>query len=492
MLASTLYGKMVVFLVTLFLLLAVLFVVVAQVSSERYHHEVSQKLHRNLARNIVSHHQFFVDDQLDPNAIPNLFDQAMSINPSIEIYLLDLQGHILGYSAPAGRVTRKQIDLSALNHFFDGLESLPIYADDPRQVGRKKIFSAAPIIKNDKLKGYLYIILGGEKHENVLQMLRSSHNQRLMLAILFAALVFGLTAALIGFSVFTRRLRKLVAAISFFEESNFSLRPNHLMSPISANKTDEIDHLAIAFSEMADRIIVQVDKLKNAEKSRRELTTNVSHDLRTPLAALSGYVETVLLRDDKLTPEQRIQYLTIASKHCERMGKLIEELFELGTLDSPSIVLNEETFDIGDLMSDIVLKFQLRAEQQHINFRLNIADDLPQVFADIGLIERVLDNLIENALRYTPPAGFIELEVFADNTQIIAHVNDSGTGIPAKEIPHIFDRHYRLRYSATDKSTRAGLGLAITKRILELHNGTIEVSSSKGHGTRFTFKLPLK
>ncbi len=464
-------------LVILFLVLAVFFAAISQISSERYHHEVSQKLHRDLAKTIVTHNKFVADGRLNPHAVHDVFERSMSINPSIEIYLLDLHGNILGYSAPDGKVKRNNIALAPLKRFFDNPEILPIYGDDPRHVTRIKIFSATPIMTDNTALGYLYIILGGEKHQNVLQMLRSSHNQRLTLGILLAAMQFGLAVALIGFALLTRRLRKLVSAITFFEHSAFSARPDHLLPPIKAKNADEIDQLVATFSEMSDRIITQVDRLKTAEKSRQELTMNVSHDLRTPLTALRGYIETILLRDTKLTSEQRIHYLKIASRHCERLGKLIDELFELGTLDSPSILLNKESFDIGDLMSDIALKFQLRAEQNGVELAVAIPDDLPHLMADIGLIERAFDNLIENALHYTPAKGRIELKVVGTSEGVVASVVDSGTGIPKEEIPHIFDRYYRLKRSQKEQSTRAGLGLAITKRIVEPHGGAINAIS---------------
>lgn len=478
-------------LVTLFLVLAVFFAAISQISSERYHHEVSQKLHSGLAKTIVAHNKFVADGQLNPRAVHAVFEWSMSINPSIEIYLLDLHGNILGYSAPEGRVKRNKIALAPLKRFFDDPEILPIYGDDPRHAARRKIFSAAPIMIDNTALGYLYIILGGEKHQNVLQTLRSSHNQRLTLWILFAAMLFGLAAALIGFALLTRRLRKLVGAITFFEQSAFSARPNHLLPPIKAKNADEIDQLVTTFNEMADRIIVQVDQLKKAEKARRELTMNISHDLRTPLTSLRGYLETILLPDTKLTSEQRIHYLKIASRHCERLGKLIDELFELSTLDSPSTLLNKEAFDIGDLMSDIALKFQLRAEQNGVELAVSIADDLPHLTADISLIERAFDNLIENALRYTPAKGRIELKVVGTRVGVVASVFDTGTGIPEEEIPHVFDRYYRLKPNQKERSTRAGLGLAITQRIVELHGGVISAISGPKEGTRFTFDLPF-
>ena len=150
-----------------------------------------------------------------------------------------------------------------------------------------------------------------------------------------------------------------------------------------------------------------------------------------------------------------------------------------------------ERFSLGELIQDVLQKFRLAAEKKKVNLRMDIADDLPAAQADIGLTERVFDNLIENALRYTPPDGSIIVSAENKNTRIRVRVSDTGQGIPPEEIPHLFDRlFYRERRSAED--TGSGLGLVIARRILELHGSTIEVTSAVNAGTTFTFFLPVQ
>jgi two-component system OmpR family sensor kinase len=254
--------------------------------------------------------------------------------------------------------------------------------------------------------------------------------------------------------------------------------------------TDEIDRLGSTFREMAGRIEEQMESLRTSDALRRELIANVSHDLRTPLATLRGYIETLLLKERSLTEEERRGYLETAIRHCERLSKLVNELLELAKLDSYEVV-EREPFNLRELVQDVVQKFQLKAKKEQISIVTNIQEGLPFVNADIALIERVLENLIENAIHYTPQGGSIRLVLAPDKGEISVQVSDTGRGIPEQELPHIFDRFYQRDKSRKGDGGHSGLGLAITKRILELHNRPIEVSSRPGSGTTFSFQLPI-
>lgn len=275
-----------------------------------------------------------------------------------------------------------------------------------------------------------------------------------------------------------------------FTQSDFS-DPVNLSSHSNTTSRDEIDRLGVTFSQMADRILQQLTKLKQTDRLRRELVANVSHDLRTPLASLQGYLETLLLKEGKLTPQEQRNYLEIATKHSERLGKLVYELFELAKLDSHETQLHLEAFSLGELVQDVTQKFQLAAEKRRILLQTDFSADLPFAWADIGLIERVLENLIENALRYTPEGGTVTVALIRGDEKITVQVSDTGCGIPQGDIPYIFDRFYRAEKNQPERLSGAGLGLAIAKRILELHGSPIEVNSTLNVGTTFTFPLSV-
>lgn len=221
---------------------------------------------------------------------------------------------------------------------------------------------------------------------------------------------------------------------------------------------------------------------------RRDLVANVSHDLRTPLAALRGYLELLASGGERLPAAQREQYLGVALRQSEHLATLIDELFELAKLDFKGVELQREPFCLADLASDVMHKFQLDAQARQVTLAVEAAPGLPWVDADLSLIERVMDNLVGNALRHTPPGGCVSLRATAADGRVRAEVCDTGCGIAPADLPHVFDRYYRGR--AGPRAGGAGLGLAITKRILELHGAAVQVVSRAGEGACFGFSLP--
>lgn len=241
--------------------------------------------------------------------------------------------------------------------------------------------------------------------------------------------------------------------------------------------------------------LVEVEQLKNRLQEenvylRSDLITNVSHDLRSPLASLKGYLEMLLMKDDTLTPEKRRSYLEIAARQSEHLGTLIAELFELAKLDFKGYQINPEWVQLGELAQDVLQNFQLAAEKKDIALQADIHPQVGFVRADIGLLERALENLLENALKHTRPGGSITLAVIPEDGRVVVRVSDTGSGIPAQDLPHIFERFYRVDKVRTAGADSAGLGLAIVKRILDLHNARISVESAVMAGTTFSFALP--
>jgi signal transduction histidine kinase len=243
------------------------------------------------------------------------------------------------------------------------------------------------------------------------------------------------------------------------------------------------------------RALGEVEELKNRLQDenvylRRELIASVSHDLRSPLASIRGYLETLLDKGDALPPDKRHAYLEIATRQSERLGTLISELFELAKLDYSGYQINPEPIQLGELAQDVLQKFQLTAENKGVTLRVEAHQDTGYVRADIALIERVLQNLLENALKHTHAGGTVSVAVRRQAGKVVAEVSDTGSGIPQNALPHIFDRFYQVDRSKMLDTSSAGLGLAIVKRILDLHQSQINVESALTEGTRFFFALP--
>ena len=484
---KTLYSRLA---LTLFLLLCavgVLFIQLIGHSATMYQQEVVQKLNRELADHIVDEYSLIQGRQINREALDQLFHHLMVINPSIELYLLDEQGLVLGYSAPEGKVKRAQVALEPIRQFMESNAPYPLEGDDPRNPAGQKAFSVAPIFDGEQIQGYLYIILGGEQFDHVMAMLGQSYILDSSLQVFLIALGVALIGGLLVFAVLTRRLRQLGNIMHQYgngqQQDDATLR-----YPRRSN--DEIDRLGQQFNAMADRISEHVGELKRIDSQRREMVANISHDLRTPLTTLRGYLETLDLKHDQLTEQEQRQYLQTALSHSKRLGIMVEELFELARLDSCESVIYAEPFSMCELVQDVAQKYQLRAQERSINLEASLNPETPPVYGDIAMMQRVLENLLENGLRHTPAGGAVRIRVDVDSGNVVVQVADTGCGIPEEDIPHVFERFYQRDSSHYD-ADNAGLGLAIVWRILELHGSAIQVRSKPQQGTTFLFRLPL-
>jgi signal transduction histidine kinase len=485
----TLSSKLAFVLLGLLAFVGALLVVISVTSTEMYQQEANQKLNRTLAELIVSEKFVMRGGRANDAALKEVFSMLMVINPSIEVYLLDRDGKILSFSAEPGKVKRARVDLGPVRTFLSGDEAFPILGDDPRSPEGRKIFTAARIPQEGPLEGYLYVILGGESYDTIMQKLQGSYILRLSLWVTFISLLAAAAAGSALFAYLTRRLRRLSAAMAAYSAGTPFDRTD--LPPAAEKLTDEIDHLTSTFREMAGRIEQQVASLRAADAMRRDLVAGISHDLRTPLATLQGYIETLLMRDDVLAPEERRKYLEIAIGHCTSLGKLVAGLFELAMLEVRETAVHGEAFSISELVQDVVQKFELSARERGIGLTTNAGGTIPFVSADIGLIGRVLDNLVDNAIRHTPHGGSVSVVLQPRTGDLAVTVSDTGGGIPEEDLPRIFDRYYRTGAERKDRTGHAGLGLAIVKKILDLHGSSVEVRSEPNKGTSFTFTLPV-
>ena len=312
-------------------------------------------------------------------------------------------------------------------------------------------------------------------------------------------------AALAALAIYwrlSRRLRRLAEAVEAGARDGCR---QPLRVPGADAHGDEIQRLSAHVERMSGRIGEQVAELERSVDRRRELLANVSHDLRTPLTLMQGYLETMLLRRGELTPAEERSCLEVAARHAERLGRLVADLFELTKLDGQAGRIQAEPFSLTELAQDIAQKFTLHAGAQQVRVDLDLDARTQAVVGDIGMIERALENLVENALRHTPVGGHVTIEVASGPARAQVCVRDTGCGISRENLPHVFDRYFqapRVELMAGGDSAdnamvaatarhHAGLGLAITRRIVALHGGDIQVCSTPGVGTAFSFDLPL-
>ena len=463
--------------------LALALLAVVHAGNGRAAQETTQRMNLGLAGYIGQHLPApLLDDQgqVQQPVVQLLASHVMAINPAVEVYLLGPEGqvraHALGVPAdddPLGR----RVDLRAVHALLAPdapPAALPVLGDDPRRPGQRVPVSVARLPAPDA--GYLYVVLQGQAQRSVAAQLAPSLAGR-ELAAAFALVALG--AAVLAFVLLhalTRPLRRLASQVQ-------GIRTDGAAGHAAAN---EVALLEAAVAALTRRVDAQFQQLQQADQRRRDLVSGLSHDLRTPLAGLRGQLESLLIDDASGEPDRKAR-LQAALRQSERLRRLIDQLFELARLDDPQMQPHCETFCLAELLQDVVQGLQPVAQARGVALAL-AADShgLAPVWADLGLVERLLQNLLDNALRCTPPGGQVSLGLKTEGTRQRVSVADTGDGIAPEDLPRIFDPHWR---GSGPQAGSAGLGLAIVRRIVALHGGQVAVQSHPGQGTCFTFDL---
>jgi signal transduction histidine kinase len=482
---NSFYAKLSALFLVLILGLGVILATLGTRAARQYADEVEQKLNRTLAKEMVPRFEPKLQDSIDSKAIEATIQDMTGINRRIEIYLLERDGALkASFAVPNDEIKQRRVDLEPVRRFMQGGD-LPILGDDPMSSSGKKPFSAAHIEIMGRKGCYLYVILGSEKYASVAHMVGESYILQTALWGLGLMILVTAGVGLLLFRRLTQRLRGMQEVVADFEQGQFDRR-------VEVTSRDEIGRLGECFNRMADNLAETMEELRQADRMRRELVANVSHDLRSPIASIQGYLETVSMKDGELAPEERQRYITTALQNTKRLNTLVSELFELSKLETKQVDPTIEAFPIAELVQDVAMQYGPRAEEQDIDLEADLPERHVRVEADIGLVERALSNLIDNAIHYTPEGGEVRVRLNNERNEVCVEVADTGPGIPEDDLPHIFERFYRVEKSRDRDKGGAGLGLAIAKTILELHDRTLEVESTVGEGTTFRFRLPVE
>lgn len=481
----SLYLRLSAVLLVLFTLLAAVFLLTLSRWSGTYLDEQSQKTQGMLAGYMAREHHAIGVDVLDVSSMATLFKFVAIVNPVAQAYLLDPNGRILAQSDAKADLLRKTVGLDPIHAYLNRSRPLPILGDDPRERQRQRIFSVAKLGTEDKVIGYVYVTLAGGNPLSLQELWMGSQNFKVASLLLIVCLAFAFLTGLLLFRFLTNRLHRLTRAVEDFKERQYT---EEMQIPPYSKPGDEIDRLTEVFGDMGHRIIDQIRRLERIDHDRRTSITNASHDLRTPLTAMQGYLETLLIKHDRLDDAQRHRYIEIAHKHSVRLQTLVSEMFDLARLDSPDLATQREMFALDELVVDITQKFQLAADQKTVSLIASVPRESCFVLADVAMIERVFENLLGNALRHTAPHGKVEVILTKTAAGIQVQVNDNGEGIPADMLESVFERFVAGRQPA---QPRSGLGLAIVKRIIELHGATVRLESEVDKGTSISFELAL-
>lgn len=327
---------------------------------------------------------------------------------------------------------------------------------------------SAPITGNYNTYGYVLVHLP-------LSRIREVSNRSLNIVYISAAVIFVLSLVIL--LVFTRivyiPLKKITEGANEYAAGNLS---HH----IQVNSRDEMGYLAATLNYMSD-------ELNKMEEYQRTFIANVSHDFRSPLTSIKGYLEAII--DGTIPPEMYEKYLTRVITETDRLTKLTQGMLTLNSLDSKGY-LSRTNFDINRVIKDTAASFEGSCMEKNINFDLTFSDAIQMTYADLGKIQQVLYNLIDNAIKFSHQDSTIFIQSYLRNEKIFVSVKDTGIGIPKDSVKKIWERFYKSDLSRGKDKKGTGLGLAIVKEIVQAHGENIDVVSTEGVGTEFIFSLP--
>jgi signal transduction histidine kinase len=533
-----------VFATGIFTVLLVLVTVVY--AFQRFEHETAYRRGSAfLARVAATYDNLFEMRQRAPDELRAWLRNMVLFEPDTQLYLLDLDGTVLASSGTAKLAPGFRVAIGPVLKAIGQPDAAYVMGDDPERMDAHAVVAVLPVrrvmIRPDApVLGYLYLVLHTEQlPADRWAALRMSLARPALWLIAAVCASTTLLAALIIVSV-TRPLRRLTDAVATISRHGLADDGAAAQAAFGAIKgsNDEFGQLKSAFDMMLATLRRQWNELRRLDHFRREGVSNLSHDLRSPLTATVACLETLEARwaessaspathdaaspashdaaspatDDAGSlathnavraepveaPQDDRRLIEIALRNTRNAARLVQSLGDLAKLDEPEFRLRAEVVDVGELLDDICLRFADRAARQRVTLRaLEPGESAAAPFAkvDVELFERAIANLVDNALKFCPAGSVITLSAtvdVADGRWVRVRVADTGPGIASADLPHLFDRFYQSRQSvapATGEGGR-GLGLAIVRRIAELHGGDATVASAPGRGTEVVLSVP--
>jgi signal transduction histidine kinase len=420
--------------------------------------------------------------------------------PLQRIVLLDAQGSVLldtqalperAWPAPGKPPEARIAGFSATDSLRSELRRVP---------GAGYLFEVAVPVRN----------ASGEREASVFYRFSMASLDASIRASILAALSFTLLTIGVGVLVSLALAARLTRPIQELTRGALAIGEGHFDRRLHVAGGNELRQLAETFNQMADRLKQNIaeleesnrqlaavnEELKELDRMKSDLLANVSHELRTPLTAIRGYTDYLL--EGKLGPvsDKQQKAMTVIQRNLERLSRSISALLDFSTMEVGRIALNLQPFSLPTLVEQLRQTLHSELEHKQLRFLAELEADLPQVIGDRDKLAQVLENLVVNAIKFTPPGGVIEIQAQRDEGReqraVAVTVRDSGIGIPGDQIGKIFNRFHQVDGSSTRRFGGVGLGLAIVRSILDAHGAPIRVESEQGKGTAFRFWLPVR
>jgi signal transduction histidine kinase len=479
------FGRIAVLVFTLITVLGILFIAITYLATTNYHQASTQLLNKEVAAHIAKFTSPFEANGINKQKADSVFRDAMVLSPSSEVYFLDTAGNIIAFHATSKEIRLWSIPLANIHQYIAAKGQKYIKAPDPRDPSRSKIFSAAEVRGKVKRLGYIYVILTSKSAENVMSTLLDSHISSLTIKAVAAIILLSLLISMFYLMRLRKSFNRMIDVLQRFEGGDYTVR-------FHEGEQDDLAPVGHAFNKMAGLLSQNINNLTKSEQERRDFIAIISHDLRTPLSIARGYAETVLMTKDgeQTSDAKRQEYIQMILLKIQQVETMVKQLFELSKMEAAEFKPNKEPFVLSEIVQEIVNTFQLTAGEKAISLRCTQCQYHVWVHADVGLMERVVQNLIENALKSTPEGGSIQISITLDQQNLVFSIANTGDPLPDDLLQWI--NHFKEESDLLSKRpAKLGLGLLIVQKILLLHGTSLEAYTQDSSRNIFNFPIPI-
>ncbi|MDQ6762322.1 MAG: HAMP domain-containing histidine kinase [Bacteroidota bacterium] len=480
----SIFRRITILIFALITVLCVLFILITYLATTHFYQASTQLLNKDVAGHIAKFSSPFDKNGINKRKADSVFQNAMVLSPSAEVYFLDTSGNVIAFHAPKDSIRLWNLSLNNIKEYIQSAGKKYIKGPDPKDPDNPKIFSASEVNYNSHKLGYIYVILGSNEYRNVSQMLFSSHVSSLAIEAFCIIILISIIISFVYLNSIQRSFKRMVGVLKKFEEGDFKAR-------FKIKEQHELAPVTQAFNKMADLLVYNVDRLTGLENTRKDFIAHISHDLRTPLSIARGYTETLLIKmqDGSLTSEELDSYIQMILNKIFNVEHLVTMLFELSKIESSDFKLKAEPFVLSEIVQETVNTFQLPAKEKSIDLKCTQCQYHVWINADVSMMERVIQNLMENAVKNTPVDGVIKVGLSVEDNSLAFHIENTGEPLSQELITWI--NSPTVDDERTTKPSRSGLGLVIVKKILYLHGSQLRVNVTDNATNIFSFSLPV-
>ncbi|MEW2834633.1 HAMP domain-containing sensor histidine kinase [Vibrio sp. JC34] len=449
-------SRLVVFTSLWFCLAAVVIALTYNWQKETIELRTKQSLHKELASHMRDDNPLMIGTDYNPKALKSIFHTLMLIGPDFEIYFLDSQGNITTHAAPEGAEIMGAVDLNPIKQFLND-QPFPILGEDPRNRGEHKVFSVAAIEELGSTVGYLYVVIGSTRHDAIANAQVDTPYIALAGLVLVSILGFALGAYVLVKRSLLNPIERVTKQLQQQAEHDFRLQPDF------THQVPELVPIANSYQMMAKHIQQQFLQLEYQSSHRRQSLLQLSHDLKTPLSSVLGYLETWRLQHPESDP-----LIDVAFRNCEKLSTQLHSLLDAARKEAPMPNYEYRPVDLGTLMAECAETMQSQFSRKEVVLKVDIDSEI-QTVGDKGLLERLVLNLLENALRHSPIGSEVHCQ---------AHLSEDKSRIHFTFVNHIEEEA---------EGGSLGIGTKIVQSILMLHHSYLETNAtSSQYQQKFT------